>query len=84
MKNIIITGTSRGIGFEMAQLFAKSGHNVLAISRKKSEILSEIKNITCLEIDLSNESDFSKIAHFLHIINNPLINKWIIFKFKKK
>ena len=65
MKNIIITGTSRGIGFEMAQLFAKSGHNVLAISRKKSEILSEIKNITCLEIDLSNESDFLKIADFL-------------------
>ena len=65
MKNIIITGTSRGIGFEMAQLFAKSGHNVLAISRKKSEILAGIDNITCLEIDLSNESDFLKIADFL-------------------
>ena len=66
MKNIIITGTSRGIGFEMAQLFAKSGHNVLAISRKKSEILAGIDNITCLEIDLSDESDFLKIADFLH------------------
>ena len=65
MKNIIITGTSRGIGFEMAQLFAKSGHNVLAISRKKSEILAGITNITCLEIDLSDENDFSKIANFL-------------------
>ena len=65
MKNIIITGTSRGIGFEMAQLFAKSGHNVLAISRKKSEILAGIDNITCLEIDLSDESDFLKIADFL-------------------
>ena len=65
MKNIIITGTSRGIGFEMAQLFAKYGNNVLAISRKKSEILAGIDNITCLEIDLSDESDFLKIADFL-------------------
>ena len=65
MKNIIITGTSRGIGYEMAQLFAKSGHNVLAISRKKSGILAEIDNITCLEIDLSDEFDFLKIANFL-------------------
>ncbi|MGB7394638.1 MAG: short-chain dehydrogenase, partial [Pricia sp.] len=30
MANIIITGTSRGIGFELAQLFADAGHQVLA------------------------------------------------------
>jgi NAD(P)-dependent dehydrogenase (short-subunit alcohol dehydrogenase family) len=32
-ENIIITGTSRGIGFELALQFAKAGHQVLAISR---------------------------------------------------
>ena len=65
MKNIIITGTSRGIGLEMAQLFANAGHNVLAISRKKAAKLSAIDNITCLEIDLANESDILKIVEFL-------------------
>ena len=33
MKNIVITGTSRGIGFELAQLFANNNCNVLALSR---------------------------------------------------
>lgn len=33
-KNIIITGTSRGIGFELALQFANAGHQVLAILEK--------------------------------------------------
>jgi NAD(P)-dependent dehydrogenase (short-subunit alcohol dehydrogenase family) len=37
-KNIIITGTSRGIGFELVHLFAKQGHNVLALSRKEQPV----------------------------------------------
>ncbi|MGB3776698.1 MAG: SDR family NAD(P)-dependent oxidoreductase, partial [Leeuwenhoekiella sp.] len=31
-KNVIVTGTSMGIGFEMAKEFAADGHNVLALS----------------------------------------------------
>jgi len=34
-KNIIITGTSRGIGYELVALFADAGHNVLALSRNE-------------------------------------------------
>jgi NAD(P)-dependent dehydrogenase (short-subunit alcohol dehydrogenase family) len=33
-EKIIITGTSRGIGYELALKFANAGHQVLAISRK--------------------------------------------------
>ena len=51
-KNIIITGTSRGIGYEMALHFANAGYNVLAISRKTPQILIEHENITCLPIDI--------------------------------
>ena len=42
MKNILITGTSRGIGFEMVQRFAEAGHRVLAVSRnpKPTEALN--------------------------------------------
>ena len=55
MKNIIITGTSRGIGFELALQFANAGYQVLAISRKIPQALLENENITCLSVDLSNE-----------------------------
>ncbi|MGH2667245.1 SDR family NAD(P)-dependent oxidoreductase [Flavobacterium sp.] len=65
MKNIIITGTSRGIGYELALQFANAGHNVLAISRKTPQTLIENPNITCLSVDLSNEKDLEKVAGFL-------------------
>ena len=65
MKNIIITGTSRGIGYELALQFANAGHNVLAISRKTPQTLIENKNITCLSVDLSIEEDLERVKNFL-------------------
>lgn len=65
MKNIIITGTSRGIGFELALQFANAGHQVLAISRKIPHALLGNENITCLSVDLSNESELVKVTDFL-------------------
>lgn len=65
MKNIIITGTSRGIGYELALQFANTGHQVLAISRKTPQALIENKNITCLSVDLSNENDLTSVENFL-------------------
>ncbi len=64
-KNIIITGTSRGIGYELALQFAKAGHNVLAISRKTPQELIENPNITCLSVDLSIDEDLEKVSNFL-------------------
>lgn len=65
MKNIIITGTSRGIGYELALQFAKSGHNVLAISRKIPQGLVGNANITCISIDLAVEKDLEQVENFL-------------------
>lgn len=65
MKNIVITGTSRGIGYELALQFANEGHNVLAISRKTPQMLIEHKNITCLSIDISNENELKKVEGFI-------------------
>ena len=64
IKNIIITGTSRGIGYELALQFAKAGHNVLAISRKIPQTLIENEKVTCLSVDLSRE-DLSPVENFV-------------------
>ena len=65
MKNIIITGTSRGIGFELAMQFANAGHQVLAISRKTPQELLGNPNITCLSLDLSQENEMVLVENFL-------------------
>jgi NADP-dependent 3-hydroxy acid dehydrogenase YdfG len=62
-ENIIITGTSRGIGFELALQFAKAGHQVLAISRNILKALLSNENIS-LSVDLSNESELNKVNEF--------------------
>jgi short-subunit dehydrogenase len=64
-KNIIITGTSRGIGYEMALQFANAGYNVLAISRKTPQILIDHENITCLPIDISDENQLQQVGDFV-------------------
>ncbi|MEO8239636.1 MAG: SDR family NAD(P)-dependent oxidoreductase [Flavobacterium sp.] len=65
MKNIIVTGTSRGIGYELALQFANSGNKVLAISRKIPQALLEHQNITCLSVDLADESALDVVEDFL-------------------
>ena len=62
-KNIVITGTSRGIGFELAQQFANEGHQVIALSRN-SIPLEKInhKNILPIATDLMDEASLAKAA----------------------
>lgn len=85
-KNVIITGTSRGIGFEMVRLFAEAGHSVLALSRNDKPINNlNLKNVTAFPFDLSNEGDYLKVVDFVTtqwsrvdvLINNAgtLLNK---------
>ena len=66
MKNIIITGTSRGIGYELALQFANAGHQVLALSRKTPQALIEHENITCLSIDISNPEELLQVEQFVN------------------
>jgi NAD(P)-dependent dehydrogenase (short-subunit alcohol dehydrogenase family) len=65
MKKIIITGTSRGIGYDMALQFADAGHQVLALSRKIPQLLLEHPNITCLSIDLSADEQPATVREFI-------------------
>ena len=55
MKNILITGASSGIGFELAKLYKFMGHNVIAVARnlQKMEDLSKI-GVDVYSADLSD------------------------------
>ncbi|MDO4880949.1 MAG: SDR family oxidoreductase [Capnocytophaga sp.] len=87
MKNIIITGSSRGIGYELVKKLAQEGHNILALSRN-THTLANIsnKNLSFLPFDITKKEDFEKLTLFVKekwqnkvdiLINNAgkLINK---------
>tara|TARA_B110000858_G_scaffold137637_1_gene156350 strand:- start:251 stop:931 length:681 start_codon:yes stop_codon:yes gene_type:complete len=66
MKKVIITGTSRGIGFELAQQFAKNNFQVLALSRNQKPIYNlKLKNIKTLSVDVCNQEDLQKVSKYL-------------------
>lgn len=73
-KNIIITGTSRGIGFELALQFANEGHQVLAISRNTKKELIEHQNITCLPVDISNSDELLHVEDFIKKLWNNRVD----------
>src|SRR5690606_544439 len=86
MANIIITGTSRGIGFELVKQYANAGHNVLALSRNDNPIKSlSLKNVTAFSFDLSDVNAYKKVSDFIKanwqqvdvLVNNAgmLVNK---------
>ena|SRR5690606_37271 len=86
MSNVIITGTSRGIGFELVKLFAEAGHHVLALSRNEKPVESlQLNNVTSISCDLGDAEAYAKVVSFVEsnwgqvdiLINNAgkLINK---------
>lgn len=85
MAQVIITGSSRGIGFELARLFADAGHQVLALSRNAKPISDlDHPNISAFPFDLSKTEDLQELRAFLDtwpsvdiLINNAgrLLNK---------
>ena len=86
IKNIIITGTSRGIGFELVKLFASAGHNVLALSRNEKPVKNlKLAKVKSFSFDLNDTEAYKKVEDFVTanwqrvdvLINNAgmLINK---------
>lgn len=84
-KNVIITGASSGIGKEFAEILAKSGSNLLLISRN-FKVLNQMKShfennygisVIILESDLSKRENLEIIKTFIatnNFIPDLLIN----------
>ncbi|NMH29651.1 SDR family NAD(P)-dependent oxidoreductase [Flavobacterium silvaticum] len=69
MKTVVITGTSRGIGLQLALSFANSGHKVVALSRKPHPDLNAHANISFFSVDLTADDGLQSFADFLQ--TNP-------------
>ncbi|MEK9603156.1 MAG: SDR family oxidoreductase [Flavobacteriaceae bacterium] len=84
MKTLIVTGASRGVGFEICKQASADGHQIIALSRN-IKTLKGITNVHPFGVDLANEAevvDFvnqikSKFKTIDVLINNAgsLINK---------
>ena len=65
-KHIIITGTSRGIGYELVKLFAEQGHKVLALSRNDGPVKAlNLKNVTAFCFDLGDTEAYERVEEFV-------------------
>jgi NAD(P)-dependent dehydrogenase (short-subunit alcohol dehydrogenase family) len=88
-KTAIVTGASRGIGYEICKQLAAKGHQVIAVARSVN-LLKELENhapdfITAVPTDLTETDDVQQLAKHIKenqagvdiLINNAgaLINK---------
>lgn len=84
MKNIIITGTSSGIGLELVKIYSKSGYKVISLSR--SDLPAKgLVGVEHINFDISKKESLVNIINLVKnkykkidiLINNAgkLINK---------
>ena len=87
MKNIVITGTSRGIGYELVKILSRMGHQVLALSRNEKPVTDlKLENVHTFSFDIVEEDSIKKATDYISekwnskvdvLINNAgaLLNK---------
>ena len=84
MKNIIITGTSSGIGLELVKIYSKNGYNVISLSR--SDLPAKgLVGVEHMNFDISKKESLVNLVNLIKnkykkidiLVNNAgkLINK---------
>ena len=84
MKNVIITGTSSGIGLELVKIFSKEDFKVISLSRSDLSI-KPLNGVRHLNFDITDEKSVDKLIQIIKneyknidiLINNAgkLVNK---------
>ena len=84
-KNVIITGTSSGIGYELVKIFSEKNYEVLALSRDNSILRSQnLGGVTSIDFDLTDYENYAELDEYIKsfkkidiLINNAgfLVNK---------
>ena len=85
MKTVVITGSARGLGFEMAKLFRKANLNVVISDLKEENLikakeeLDKIKSISKVEYCVCNVTNSKDIQGLIDFTKNKfeLIDIWI-------
>ena len=75
-KTFVVSGSSRGIGFELVNLIAAQGHNVFALSRN-TETLIASETLHPIGIDITDVIALEKFLQILKeqkIVVDALIN----------
>ena len=70
MKNVIITGTSSGIGLELVKIFSKEDFKVISLSRSDLSI-KPLNGVKHLNFDITDEKS---VDNLIHIIKNEYKN----------
>lgn len=71
MKNILITGGSRGIGLECVKRFHEDGWNIITCSRNKKTWLGNLKlfpelcNVDYVETDVSDDGSLNRLFEYI-------------------
>ena len=90
MKNVLITGGSRGIGKACVYEFSNNGYRVFLNYNKSSDEAEKIKNETgavIVKADVSDSKQVNDMAEFIHtnygkidvIVNNAGISQQKLF-----
>lgn len=65
MNQALITGANRGIGLELARLYAANGWQVIGVCRESSTDLEAVAARVIDRIDVTRESDVLELKHAL-------------------
>ncbi len=72
-KTVLITGCSSGIGLALAKEAHAAGYEVVATARNLEKIRDlEALGISCLKLDVNNESDISSLKNHFRSSTQPI------------
>ena len=83
MAVVFITGASRGLGYEVAKVFASHGYDVIGTYHKGLEKIEEVKkeieekyhvNFTIYKLDVSKEEDIINVRNNMNTHIDVLVN----------